>query len=721
MSNITGAYEGAIENSNTNKYRFKKLLGEGTFGQVWLAKDKNNNKVAIKAYKFNEQSIHDMLREQDCLRRIRNRCNEYAVCQLDQYNHNGKERLVIDFIEGNTMAKLMESYMPESRISRWRFKALNDLSYGLYIFHQMGVAHQDLKEVNIMHDKVLDRFKIIDWGLCCGDEMLFRRNCGSVGTEYTTSPELFNKYNIISEQYADLNWQRYKTPLRTDQQAWKVAYNNKVLEITKIQSWEEQKAHDIWSLGIVLLRFLTISAKSDLDKDGKLQKYFTYPEYFKLNNNDINQLINKAVYKGVPKDIANVIKSFLDFNIENRIKNFEDYAKQFLPPEKVEDIELVRTKIPEKVEERILLQKPENIDYVEEIVIEQSIETRAREACKTIDLNVNRVYVFEDNGKDYCILLKDIACDNQYSFNRNTKTFINPFTNNSIQLNESTFNEILNITCEKLKPETPPIQRTISQPNIAMSIPQSIQNLEIPPPPKPILQSVSAPNLVLPKQYSKMNIDSDSIIPPIPPIPVSAMEIDTPNFFPMSIDYATFTDSNNFNDSILIPLLNSDSMSSFDITSLRKTHPDLNEKLKNSRYQKIINDKIEKEKKELKKLLRKMFIDPNINFNDINSVSLDGLYLDKIPEVLRHLHNLETLNLTDNNITKLENLNFPKLKVLDITMNPVAKNDEEIDIYRTSHPNVNIITKLSDIVIETESEFEDENLFNDDNIEIIDY
>jgi serine/threonine protein kinase len=261
---------GNIEKSKKNTYIFIKKIGEGTYGEVWLARINNtSNYVVIKIYKHEviKSALSDFKRELKTLVYLSENidCNKYAVCYLDHYILNQRPRLVMNYIQGT---ELRNMYIYDNKLAY-------DLIIGLYTLHYHGIAHQDIKATNIMYDKNSNRYKYIDWGtacikslLCNNDSLhLCKKTCGFIGTENYTSPEILNKidmeYNIYIKTY----------------------FIDNVL-------------HDIWSVGVLLL-----------EKYGRYNVISDYIQYY--DQEKINEIINNNVSN-------RLVRCILPFILEKR-------------------------------------------------------------------------------------------------------------------------------------------------------------------------------------------------------------------------------------------------------------------------------------------------------------------------------------------------------------------------------------------------------------------
>jgi serine/threonine protein kinase len=275
-----------------NGYTFIKLLGEGSFGQVWKAKSSNDELVAIKCFK---NDIDDMKSEYDALIDISGpECSEYAVCYRDKYiikklfefknnNHipiiiSNSPRLVIDYIDGNTADSIMNSSID-----------LNDnylfpycLIKGIDVLHKLGVSHQDIKLQNIMFDNNTGKFRYIDWGLAClkkycpDNGICTNNNCKASGTVSTMPPEL------------------------------QEGYLNEL-------SFKDTQVHDYWSIGVSILNFYRLSSWEE-----ELYQYNSQVKIEEYLNNLQKQ--NPRVFTN---ELMNIVSYLLEIDPKKRYNNFQ--------------------------------------------------------------------------------------------------------------------------------------------------------------------------------------------------------------------------------------------------------------------------------------------------------------------------------------------------------------------------------------------------------------
>ncbi|KAF8109028.1 hypothetical protein N665_0104s0334 [Sinapis alba] len=143
------------------RYNLIKEVGDGTFGNVWRAVNKQTGEVAaIKKMKKKYYSWKECinLREVKSLSRM----NHPNIVKLKEViRENDILYFVFEYMECN-LYQLMKDHpklFSESDIRNWCFQVFQGLSY----MHQRGYFHRDLKPENLLVSK--DVIKIADLGL----------------------------------------------------------------------------------------------------------------------------------------------------------------------------------------------------------------------------------------------------------------------------------------------------------------------------------------------------------------------------------------------------------------------------------------------------------------------------------------------------------------------------------------------------------------------------
>ena len=143
-----------ISGQEIYKYKLQKKLGEGSFGEVWLAEDMSINKqVALKILPSDFSHIRDVLEEAKNGNKVshQNLLEIYYadVCKIkpdlslvliaQAYQENGS---VTGFLNARNFLSLP-----------FLLKTLKDIAAGLEYLHNGNIIHNDIKPGNILIDK----------------------------------------------------------------------------------------------------------------------------------------------------------------------------------------------------------------------------------------------------------------------------------------------------------------------------------------------------------------------------------------------------------------------------------------------------------------------------------------------------------------------------------------------------------------------------------------
>lgn len=217
-------------NKNIRNYRIGQELGRGAFGVTYYGVDVNNRPVAIKTIDINKSKqlgadLSAINEEIKILREISaSNCSKYIACFYESFQDvfNGVPTVFIisEYVNGTSLTDFVANYTNEfnSYISPQVLWPLYlQLIIGLKFIHKKGYAHRDIKPDNILITEDYT-IKYIDFGLACLQRCNLStcvNTCrGTPGTMLYMPPEYFtgNRSNTL----------------------------------------ESAKAHDIWSLGVVM-------------------------------------------------------------------------------------------------------------------------------------------------------------------------------------------------------------------------------------------------------------------------------------------------------------------------------------------------------------------------------------------------------------------------------------------------------------------------------------
>ena len=152
--------------SSTIPYRelvFKKRIGEGGFGEVWLG-EWSGQAVAIKNLKLTATSpqLEELKREARVMKRLRNPTivSFYGLCL------ENTKCIVIEYMEEGSLNSVLNKKRPQDFTWEKRYVIAKDIVEGLAYLHRQTVPiiHRDLKSHNVLFmDKY--RAKLADFGL----------------------------------------------------------------------------------------------------------------------------------------------------------------------------------------------------------------------------------------------------------------------------------------------------------------------------------------------------------------------------------------------------------------------------------------------------------------------------------------------------------------------------------------------------------------------------
>jgi serine/threonine protein kinase len=127
-------------------------IGEGTFGDYYLAKDANDEKKLYAAKEINnkKESLATLEKEISLNREYE---HENLVKFYGDYKQNDKLYLIFEYCNGGSLSSNYEKYFKKygnpfsERIVQ---KVLKDIFKGLYYLHRNNIVHNDIKLGNIL-------------------------------------------------------------------------------------------------------------------------------------------------------------------------------------------------------------------------------------------------------------------------------------------------------------------------------------------------------------------------------------------------------------------------------------------------------------------------------------------------------------------------------------------------------------------------------------------
>ena len=240
---------------NYNNYELytDRLLGAGSYGNVYLGYDCYNNKyVSIKQLKLGKK----FYREIKALRAVG--CSQNTLCYYDYYEDEESKigYIMTEYINGQTLNIYMKHKI-DIKVILYFFEQLIN---GVEFIHDHNYAHRDLKPENIIVDNNLN-LKIIDFGTTCSKHVACDLKYKNGTAEYMP-PESLSEY----ENFIDYN-------------------NSKKLKIAK--------AHDIWSLSVIFYQMLN-NMKLPYETYS-IERNDIYQSNYESSNTKINKYLNTFI------------------------------------------------------------------------------------------------------------------------------------------------------------------------------------------------------------------------------------------------------------------------------------------------------------------------------------------------------------------------------------------------------------------------------------------
>ena len=319
-----------INDSPSKKYEILSKLGSGSFGNVYLARNKfTDEKVAMKQIKKSSANLLSDGQIKDEIEILKNLDHPDIVRIIESFNTRNSYILITEYCEGGELFDQVKNQLSETQIAVIFRQLLSGLAY----LHSNNIVHRDLKLENILiHEKEkskttgedLFNIKIIDFGTA---RIFDKKNKPQsiVGSSYYIAPEVLR--------------QRYN------------------------------KKCDLWSVGVILYMFIVGHAPFDGCDDEEItiniqrgiyrkndrrwvkaskevkdliQKLLTYKPSQRLtakqalNHPWFKKTDSNILYDNVPKaDIIECIRNLLTYNINYKLEElFLAYIIHNIPREK---------------------------------------------------------------------------------------------------------------------------------------------------------------------------------------------------------------------------------------------------------------------------------------------------------------------------------------------------------------------------------------------------
>lgn len=174
-------------------------IGEGKFGTVYSAKDKDGNKVAIKTLRYKGKQMEKDVRREFALQQ---KCAHASVCEVKELSCDDSSlHLVMEMVDGSELFECLDKIDNDNRENVCR-RIIKQIIEALAHCHSQNVAHLDMKLQNVMlttSDVNTADAKLVDFGLSreFGENKPILKKM--LGTPMLAAPEMFDQREYTCE------------------------------------------------------------------------------------------------------------------------------------------------------------------------------------------------------------------------------------------------------------------------------------------------------------------------------------------------------------------------------------------------------------------------------------------------------------------------------------------------------------------------------------------
>lgn len=196
------------DNPRDIKPTLERLVGKGSYGEVYYGKWKSKDVAVKKLYLTlnNKDDINKIFNEINILKGLD---NEHIVRYHGFFAHDqgslNTALIIMDYAENGNLTDFINGRQNQPQDWNFNKKLISQMTRGLNYIHKQGVIHRDLKSLNILLTNNYQQVKISDFGLARTKNISATQTKNIVGTLGWMAPEVLSdnpKYSEQSDIYA---------------------------------------------------------------------------------------------------------------------------------------------------------------------------------------------------------------------------------------------------------------------------------------------------------------------------------------------------------------------------------------------------------------------------------------------------------------------------------------------------------------------------------------
>mmetsp|Transcript_11399 Transcript_11399/g.17341 ORF Transcript_11399/g.17341 Transcript_11399/m.17341 type:complete len:555 (+) Transcript_11399:66-1730(+) len=172
-----------------DRYDLVELLGEGSYGAVYKAinKDNNNQECAIKILPAEE----DMTKLEAEIEFLKRMGSPYVVSYIEGYNYEGELWIVMEYCAGGSMSDIYEATNKVFKETELR-SIVAYCVLGLHHLHSHRSIHRDVKAGNVLLASD-GSIKLADFGVSAELTNTMQKRKTMIGTPFWMAPEVIQE------------------------------------------------------------------------------------------------------------------------------------------------------------------------------------------------------------------------------------------------------------------------------------------------------------------------------------------------------------------------------------------------------------------------------------------------------------------------------------------------------------------------------------------------